>query len=135
MRQLHEIGSKKNDWARLNTVVLAVSSASPAQNAAAIKEFGDLPVRVLSDDKFDNARRFHSYDDFEDIELHATILIDAKGRVNWARMGGDPFIDTAFLIKQLERMEESSSQKAEVRSQKSEEFGCAPRGTLTAVFF
>jgi peroxiredoxin len=118
MRQLHEIGSKKSDWARLNTVVLAVSSASPAQNAAAIKEFGDLPVRVLSDDKFDNARRFHSYDDFEDIELHSTILIDAKGRVSWARVGGDPFMNMAFLIKQIERMEESGSQKAEAGNQK-----------------
>ena len=121
MRQLHEIGSKKSEWSRLNTIVLAVSSASPAQNAAAIKEFGDLPVRVLSDDKFDNARRFHSYDDFEDIELHSTILIDAKGRVYWARMGGDPFMDMAFLIKQLERMEDSSSQKAEAGSQKTSE--------------
>jgi len=118
MRQLHEIGSKKADWARLNTVVLAVSSATPAQNAAAIKEFGDLPVRVLSDDKFDNARRFHSYDDFEDIELHSTILIDAKGRVSWARVGGNPFMDMAFLIKQIERMEESGSQKAEAGNQK-----------------
>jgi peroxiredoxin len=127
MRQLHEIGSKKADWARLNTVVLAVSSATPAQNAAAIKEFGDLPVRVLSDDKFDNARRFHSYDDFEDIELHSTILIDAKGRVGWARMGGDPFMDMAFLIKQLERMEESSSQNAEVKNEKTSD---APRAAL-----
>ena len=125
MRQLHEIGAKKSEWARLNTVVLAVSSASPAQNAAAIKEFGDLPVRVLSDDKFDNARRFHSYDDFEDIELHATILIDAKGRVNWARMGGDPFMDMAFLIKQLERIEESGSQKADAGNQK---FGAVRAG-------
>jgi hypothetical protein len=85
-----------------------VSSATPAKNSAAMKEFGELPVRVLSDDKYDNARRFHSYDDFEEIELHSTILIDGKGRVHWARMGGDPFMDMAFLIKQLERMNEST---------------------------
>src|SRR5882724_1467405 len=127
MRQLHEIGTKKDDWARLNTVVLAVSSATPAQNAAAIKEFGDLPVRVLSDYKFDNARRFHSYDDFEDIELHSTILIDAKGRVGWARMGGDPFMDMAFLIKQLELMNEPRSQEAEVKNRKT---AAAPRAAL-----
>jgi len=108
-------------------VLLAVSSATPAQNAAAIKEFGDLPVRVLSDDQFDNARRFHSFDDFEDIELHSTILIDAKGRVGWARMGGDPFMDMAFLIKQLERMGESVSQKAEVKNQTTSD---VPRAAL-----
>jgi peroxiredoxin len=109
MRQLHDIGAKKSDWARLNTVVLAVSSATPAKNAFAMKEFGDLPILPLSDDKFENARRFHSFDDFEDLELHSTILIDTKGRVYWGRMGGDPFCDTAFLIKQLERINELRS--------------------------
>jgi peroxiredoxin len=113
MRQLHEIGNKKSDWERLNTVVLAVSSAAPAKNASTMKEFGDLPMRVLSDDKFENARRFHSYDDFEDIELHSTILIDTKGRVYWARVGGDPFSDTAFLMKQLERMNERGNQETQ----------------------
>ena len=106
MRQLHEIGAKKGDWSRLNTVVLAVSSATPAKNAAAMREFGELPLRVLSDENYENSRRFHSYDDFEDIELHSTILIDAKGRVYWAHIGGDPFLDMTFLIKQLERMNE-----------------------------
>jgi peroxiredoxin len=108
MRQLHEIANKKDDWQRLDTVVLAVSSAAPGKNADALKEFGDLPVRLLSDDRYANARRFHSYDDFEEAELHSTILIDKRGRVEWARNGGDPFGDMAFLTKQLERMNAAS---------------------------
>jgi peroxiredoxin len=104
MRQLHDIGNKKDDWERLNTVVLAVSSASSQKNAETLKTLGKLPIRLLSDDHYTNARRFHSYDDFEEIELHSTLLIDSKGRVYWARLGGDPFSDTAFLTKQLERM-------------------------------
>jgi peroxiredoxin len=85
-------------------VVLAVSSATPDANSAGLKAFGDLPIRLLSDDHFANAHRFHSYDDFEEIELHSTILIDKQGRVYWARNGGDPFSDVSFLVKQLERM-------------------------------
>ena len=54
-----------------------------------------------------NARRFRSYDDFEEIELHSTTLIDKEGRVYWARFGGDPFTDLTFLEKQLKRMNES----------------------------
>lgn len=38
------------------------------------------------------------------MELHLTILIDKNGRVYWARNGGDPFTDMAFLVKQIERM-------------------------------
>jgi peroxiredoxin len=106
VKQLHDIGNKKDDWHRLDTVLLAVSSQTPAKNAEGLKSFGELPFRLLSDDNHVNARRFHAYDDFEDIELHSTILIDKKGRVYWARFGGDPFDDMAFLIKQTERMNE-----------------------------
>ncbi len=104
MRQLHDIGNRKDEWERLNTVVLAVSSAPAAKNAETLKELGQLPIRLLSDDHYSNARRFHSYDDFEEIELHSTVLIDSKGRVYWARLGGDPFSDSAFLSSQLEQM-------------------------------
>ncbi len=104
MKQLRDIGEKKLDWERLNTVVLVVSSTTPEKNAAGIKAYGDLPVRVLSDSNFVNARRFHSYDDFEEMELHSTILIDKLGRVHWSRNGGDPFSDMNFLVKQLDRM-------------------------------
>jgi peroxiredoxin/tetratricopeptide (TPR) repeat protein len=104
MRQLHTIGEKKDEWDRLHTVVLAVSSATPQSNSEGLKEFGDLPIRLLSDNGYDNAHRFHSYDDFEEMELHSTILIDKQGRVYWARNGGEPFSDVPFLVKQLERM-------------------------------
>ena len=37
MRQLHDIGNKKDEWEKLNTVVLAVSSASAQKNAETLK--------------------------------------------------------------------------------------------------
>lgn len=112
MKQLHDIADKKDDWERLDAVVLAVSSTPPAKNAQALKAFGNLPVRILSDDNHVNAHRFHSYDDFEDMELHSTILIDKLGRVYWARTGGEPFGDMTFLVKQLERMNDSVTPQA-----------------------
>jgi peroxiredoxin len=107
MKQLHDIGDKKGEWEKLDTVVLAVSSAAPSQNADKLKAFGNLPVQILSDENHANAHRFHSYDDFEEMELHSTILIDKLGRVHWARNGGEPFGDMAFLAKQVERMNAS----------------------------
>lgn len=105
MRQLHALQKNKEEWDRLDAVILAVSSTAPEKNADQLKQFGDLSgIRLLSDDRYANARRFHSYDDFEEMELHSTSLIDRNGRVYWARLGGDPFGDTAFLAKQLERM-------------------------------
>ena len=85
----------------------AVSSTPSEKNAEALKAFGNLPVQILSDDNHVNAHRFHSYDDFEEMELHSTILIDKMGRVYWARNGGEPFGDMAFLVKQLDTMNAS----------------------------
>ena len=105
MKQLKDVNAKAEAWKRLDATVLAVSGNSPEANAA-VRDA--LPAaRLLSDAGYDNARRFGSYDDFEDSERHSTILIDKKGRVHWAHTGGAPFDDTAFLEKQLERMNAS----------------------------
>lgn len=104
LKQLRDIDAKKDEWARLDTVVLAVSPNPPASNKAALKTIAAPVARILSDSGAENAHRFHAYDDFEEMEIHATVLVDKQGRVHWARAGGEPFSDMAFLVKQLERM-------------------------------
>ncbi len=103
VEQLVAINARSADWEGENAVVLAVSSTSAERNKASEK-LGKLSMRLLSDRDHSNARRFTSYDDFEEMELHSTILIDAKGRVHWKRTGGDPFTDMDFLLQSLKRM-------------------------------
>ena len=104
MLQLHKLGKMADDWKKLDTVLLAVSSQAPEKNKETLKALGALPWQLLSDGDHAVARRWHSYDDFEEMELHSTVLIDKKGRVYWGRFGGDPFSDTEFLTSQLEQM-------------------------------
>jgi peroxiredoxin len=85
----------------LDTVVLAVSQDKLAEIAA---QQPDMGITLLSDDNFTNANRFRSYDDFEEIELHSTFLINRDGTLHWSRIGGEPFTDFDFLIKELKRM-------------------------------
>jgi alkyl hydroperoxide reductase subunit AhpC len=66
-------------------------------------ELSKLGIRLLSDVDHAGARRFATYDDFENIELHSTILIDKEGRVRWKRTGGDPFMDVGFLLEEIAR--------------------------------
>jgi peroxiredoxin len=103
VEQLIAINGRSADWETENAVVLAVSSTAPEKNKESEK-LGKLPMRLPSDQDHANARRFTSYDDFEEMELHSTILIDAKGRVHWKRTGGDPFTDMDFLLQSLKRM-------------------------------
>ncbi|MBI2688914.1 MAG: redoxin domain-containing protein [Acidobacteria bacterium] len=103
LEQLKAVASKKEDFEKRNTAVLAISSNKPEDNADSI-QIKDVPFRLLSDERFENAKRFLSYDDFERLELHSTVLIDAQGRVRWAHRGGDPFTDFDTLLKELDRM-------------------------------
>ena len=103
LQQLLEVGKRKSDFSRLDTEVLAISRNSPKENAASLK-VRELPFRLLSDIQSENARRFKSYDDFEEMELHSTLLIDKRGKVHWARNGGKPFKDFDFLLKEIQRL-------------------------------
>jgi len=86
----------------LGAVVLAISKDSVEEIAVQSESLG---VTLLSDTDFVSARRFNSYDDFEEIELHSTFLIDPLGRVHWSRIGGDPFTDFDFLESELARLQ------------------------------
>lgn len=103
IQQLVAIQKQSSAFAAGNAEVLAVSSmtAKDLQSATTLK---GLSMTFLSDSRHSNARRFASYDDFEEMELHSTILIDKEGRVRWKRTGGDPFMNIDFLLSQLKRI-------------------------------
>lgn len=103
VQQVKELHEKAAEWARLDTTVIAVSEDTVEQNAKS-QQAEPLKRTLASDTSFENARRFKSYDDFEEMPIHATILIDKTGRVHWARHGGGPFTDYTFIATQLERM-------------------------------
>jgi peroxiredoxin len=100
VEQLELINKRMKEFSAANAVVLAVCSAPPAKNKES-KALGDVKITLLSDKNHENARRFASYDDFENLELHSTILIDSEGKVRWKRTGGDPFNNVDFLLKEF----------------------------------
>lgn len=107
--QLAETRKRKSDFNRLNTEILAISGDTPEDNAASLMM--KLPFRLLSDVNFENSRRFKSYDDFEELDLHATILIDKQGRVHWGQNGtDDPFMNFDFLLEEIQRMNQSAGE-------------------------
>ncbi|MBL8059848.1 MAG: redoxin domain-containing protein [Chthonomonas sp.] len=101
--QLKSINDKMSDFEAQDTVVLGVCSASP-ESLKASTALGGVGITFLSDTAHENARRFSSYDDFEDMELHSTILIDKEGKIRWKRTGGDPFMKIDFLLNELKRI-------------------------------
>ncbi len=110
MEQLQKATTRHADFQAVDTDILAISGDTVEQITETLKK-GELPYRILSDPENRNARRFRSYDDFEEIELHSTFLIDRKARVHWSRIGGEPFDDFDFLLNEIKRLNESLSGK------------------------
>lgn len=102
VEQLVKIDARSADFQKLNTTVLAVSSDAFQKNRQSQK-LSPLKLNFLSDLEHENARRYASYDDFENLELHSTILIDSKGKVRWKKVGGDPFLDMDYLLREIGR--------------------------------
>ena len=103
MTQLKQIGDQKDEFGRLDTVLLAVSSDTPGVNA---KAQGGFAWRLALRSDAGQREALQSYDDFEEMPIHSTLLIDRQGRIHWGRHGGDPFDDVKFLQAQLRRMNE-----------------------------
>ena len=118
--QLVAIDERVADFGDRNTVVLAISADTPENNRQSLR-MGELGMRLLSDVDFANARRFRSYDDFEEMELHSTIFIDREGRIVWARSGGDPFMDLDFLLEQIDRSNEAAPAVSAVEAASGDE--------------
>lgn len=114
VKQVKDLSERADEWARLDTVVVTVSQDEPKKNATS-QELSPLKVMLGSDTNWQNARRFKSYDDFEEMGIHSTILIDKDGRVHWAQHGGPPFDDYKFLVSQLQRMNQRGHGSTEAR--------------------
>ena len=62
------------------------------------------PFPVLSDAEMKHFRRYRAYDDFEDMPLHGTFLVDGAGHVRWQDVSYEPFMDWEFLLEESQRL-------------------------------
>ncbi|MEM9382925.1 MAG: peroxiredoxin family protein [Planctomycetota bacterium] len=63
-----------------------------------------FPFPVLADPGLEHFRAWRAYDDFEEIALHGTYLVDAAGRVRWIDISHLPFMDVEFLLDEFPRL-------------------------------
>jgi alkyl hydroperoxide reductase subunit AhpC len=68
------------------------------------KEGVKFPMPILADPKLDRFHAYRAHDDFENVPLHGTFLIDAKGFVRFQRISADPFLDVDFIKKESARV-------------------------------
>jgi peroxiredoxin len=88
--------------------VLAISTDSPEVLARSAEQFSSagqsFPFPLASDESRQVFRAFRAFDDFEQLPLHATVLIDAQGLIRWQDISYEPFTDASFLLTEAHRL-------------------------------
>lgn len=103
MQQLQLFGAYHEVFERLGTTVAAVgsddleSTRQLKRNSAGIH----FPMPLLADPEHELFRAYGAFDEAAGLALHATVLIDAEGRIRWRRAGMEPFLDVPFLLERI----------------------------------
>ena len=59
---------------------------------------------MLADPKLKVFETYGAYDDFEQIALHGTFLVDGDGYLRWNDVAAEPFMDADFVIQESKRL-------------------------------
>lgn len=106
MQQLQVFGEKFGALRDAGTDVVAIST-DDLEATRALKRNSDgvkFPMPMLADPTLDRFRAYRAYDDFENLPLHGTFLIDQRGGVRFHRIAAEPFLDVEFVQGEAARV-------------------------------
>jgi peroxiredoxin len=107
VKQLEAFAPLAKDFHEAGIELLGISTDPPEdlkKSQAAASPEGKFAFPLVSDDGLRVFKAYRAMDDFEKKPLHAAILIDGNGLIRWQDIGYEPFTDTAFLLKEAQRL-------------------------------
>ena len=105
--QLNTFAPLTQRFNQAGITIMAIGTDPPEDVGLTLSKasLGDgFPFRILSDPGKKVFKAFRSYDDFENMPLHGTFLLDGKGLIVWQDIGFEPFTDGEFLLKEAQRL-------------------------------
>jgi peroxiredoxin len=102
------------DKAGIQLVAVTIEPTPVAKNIRAklnLKSDAPLPFPILSDSSLAAFKAVRAHDDFENENLHATLLIDTSGKQRWQDVSWQPFSDTKFILAEAKRLLELNTFK------------------------
>ncbi len=106
MQQLQLFGEQYETLRTLGTEVVAIGTDDMEATRALKNNDDDIkfPMPMLADPAQKVFAQYRVRDEFEDLPMHGTFLIDANGGVRYHRISADPFLDVEFIKKESERV-------------------------------
>jgi len=97
--------AKAYEKAGINLIAISTDSPGDLQKSHDnYKNKTPFPFPLVSDNKLEIFKKYRAFDDFENIPLHGTFLIDGQGRVRWQDISYEPFMNPNFLLKEAMRL-------------------------------
>ncbi|MCH2103410.1 MAG: peroxiredoxin family protein [Planctomycetes bacterium] len=106
VEQLAAFTPAYDEFADRGIDMVAIGTDTPEVLAAGVGEDGEepYPFPLAADPELELFKSWRAYDDFEDVPLHGTYLIDGAGRVRWLDISFEPFMDWEFLLEESVRL-------------------------------
>lgn len=107
IEQLNALAPATKGFTDAGIDIVAVSTDTPDGLKKTFDQGKDgkgYPFRIVSDHALNAFHAFRSFDDFENIPLHGTFLIDANGLVRWQNISYQPFKDVNWLLDESKRL-------------------------------
>lgn len=104
--QLTAMADRYADFEKAGLPILAISTDDVANLKDSQDNYtkGDIPFPIVSDAPKAVFKQYTAHDDFENLPLHGTFVLDGKGRMLWSDISADPFMEIDFLIKEATRL-------------------------------
>jgi len=83
--------------------IVTIGSVDPKHIADSAKK-RPFPFPILADPKLEVFKKWRVHDDFENLELHGTFLVDADGFVRWQDISYEPFMEVDWLLGESQRL-------------------------------
>ncbi|MBX9789361.1 MAG: peroxiredoxin family protein [Pirellulales bacterium] len=107
VEQLQKFAPLTSDFAAAGISLAAISTEGLESLKASLATLSpDESVRfpLAADPELGVFKAYRAFDDFENMPLHATVLVDAQGLVRWQNISAEPFMDAKFLLDEAKRL-------------------------------
>ncbi|MBI5775069.1 MAG: redoxin domain-containing protein [Verrucomicrobia bacterium] len=107
VEQLNAFAPLATDFTEAGISLVAIDGgplSDLAKTHSKCKSGDKFPFPLACDEKLAVFKQWRCFDDFEDIPLHGTFLVDGAGRLRWLDISYQPFMDVKFLLAEAKRL-------------------------------
>ncbi len=107
VEQLNAFAPRAKDFADAGIALVAINAGSVADIAKTHEKSlhgGRFPFPIASDESLKTFKQWRCHDDFEQMALHGTFLIDGSGALRWLDISFEPFMNAEFLLRESQRL-------------------------------